>query len=65
VGLDAYCRDVDDGLLKSDAMYFGKLFPSFSRNSQAPTLPTGLATCDGADHPRCSLDLAAKEAPGW
>jgi len=58
------CRDVDDGPLKSDAMYFGRLSPSFSRNSQVPTLPNGLATCDGADHPRYSLNLAAKEAPG-
>ena len=65
MGLDAYCRDVDDGPLKSDAMYFGRLSPSFSRNSQVPTPPNGLANCHGADHPRYSLDLAAKEAPGW
>jgi len=46
-------------------MYFGRLSPSFSRNSQVPTMPIGLATCNGADHPRYSLDLAAKEAPDW
>jgi hypothetical protein len=52
-------------LLKSDAMYFGRLSPSFSRNCRIPTLRAGLATCNGADHPRYILDLAAKEAPGW
>jgi hypothetical protein len=37
----------------------------FQETPRSPHCQLGSRLVKGTDHPRCSLDLAAKEAPGW